>query len=86
MPIHIIPVEKLTAEALDGVIKEFISRNGTDYGAIETAMETKVRQVKQKLENGLAILIYDDETETTNIFRHDDPILKKLDKMNGEWG
>jgi len=84
MPIHIIPVDKLSAEALDGVIKEFISRNGTDYGEFEAVMETKVRQVKQKLEKGLAVLIYDDETETTNIFRHDDPILKKLDKMKGE--
>ena len=45
-------------------------------------METKVRQVKQKLEKGLAVLIYDDEMETTNIFRHDDPMLKKLDKID----
>jgi Uncharacterized protein conserved in bacteria len=80
MPIHIIPVEKLSAEALHGVIEEFISRGGTDYGEIEAAMETKVRQVKQKLENGLAVLVYDDEMETTNIFRNDDPILKKLEK------
>lgn len=79
MPIHIIPVDQLSAEALDGVIKEFISRNGTDYGEFEAAMETKIRQVKQKLKKGLAVLIYDDETETTNIFRHDDPILKKLE-------
>ena len=84
MPIHIIPVDKLSADTLEGVIKEFISRNGTDYGAIEAAMETKVRQVKQKMEKGLAVLIYDDESETTNIFRHDDPILKKLDKMKSE--
>jgi hypothetical protein len=84
MPIHIIPVDKLSAEALDGVIKEFISRNGTDYGEFEAVMETKIRQVKQKLEKGLAVLIYDDETETTNIFRHDDPMLKKLDRMNSE--
>ena len=82
MPIHIIPVEKLSAEALDGIIKEFISRNGTDYGEFEAAMETKIKQVKQKLENGLAVLLYDDEAETTNIFRHDDPILKKLDEVN----
>jgi uncharacterized protein YheU (UPF0270 family) len=79
MPIHIIPVDKLSADALDGVIKEFISRNGTDYGEFEAAMETKVRQVKQKLEKGLAVLVYDDEMETTNIFRHDDPILRKLE-------
>ena len=79
MPIHIIPVDKLSAEALDGVIKEFISRGGTDYGEVEAAIETKVRQVRQKLEKGLAVLIYDDEMETTNIFRNDDPILKKID-------
>ena len=82
MTIHIIPVDKLSAEALHGVIKEFISRNGTDYGEYEAAMETKVRQVKQKLENGLAVLVYDDEMETTNIFRHDDPVLKKLDNID----
>ncbi len=82
MSIHIIPVEKLSTDALDGVIKEFISRNGTDYGEYEAAMETKIRQVKQKLEKGLAVLLYDDEMETTNIFRHDDPILKKLDKID----
>jgi uncharacterized protein len=82
MPIHIIPVNKLSAEALQGVIKEFISRDGTDYGEIEASVESKFGQVKQKLENGLAVLIYDDEMETTNIFRNDDPVLKKLDKLN----
>ena len=78
MAIHIIPVDKLSAEALHGVIKEFISRNGTDYGEFEASAEKKFSQVKQKLENGLAVLIYDDETETTNISLADDPILKKL--------
>jgi hypothetical protein len=28
-------------------------------------------------------LVFDDETETTNIFLADDPVLKKIDK-NGE--
>ena len=79
MPTHIIPVDKLSPEALDGVIREFISRNGTDYGEFEASAEAKFRQVKQKLENGLAVLVYDDEMETTNMFRHDDPVLKKLD-------
>lgn len=30
-------------------------------------------------ENGLAVLIFDDETETINIFLANNPILKKLD-------
>ncbi|MGP8154025.1 MAG: YheU family protein [Smithella sp.] len=81
MPIHVIPVKKLSAKALKGVIEEFISRGGTDYGAVEASMETNFKQVKYKLENGLAVLLYDDETETTNIFPIDDPILKKLDTL-----
>ena len=79
MAVHIIPVNKLSAGALKGVIEEFISRNGTDYGAIEASLETSIRQVKAKLKSGSAVLVYDDETETTNIFLSDDPVLKKLD-------
>jgi uncharacterized protein len=81
MSIHIIPISKLSAKTLRGVIEEFISRNGTDYGAIEASWETNVQQVKDKLKNGSAVLIFDDETETTNIFLADDPFLKKLDKL-----
>ena len=62
MSIHIIPVNKLSAHALKGVIEEFISRNGTDYGAIEASLETMVRQVKSKLKDGSAVLVFDDET------------------------
>jgi uncharacterized protein YheU (UPF0270 family) len=80
MSIHIIPVSKLSAKALQGVIEEFISRNGTDYGAIEASWETNIKQVKCKLKNGLAVLVFDDETETTNIFLADDPVLKKIDE------
>lgn len=81
MSIHIIPANKLSAEALQGVIEEFISRNGTDHGAIEASWETNIRQVKYKLEAGLAVLVFDDETETTNIFFADDPILKKINAL-----
>jgi hypothetical protein len=44
-------------------------------------METKFKQVKDKLKKGLAVLVFDDETETTNIFLADDPILKKIDAI-----
>ena len=76
MSIHRIPVNKLSPEALQGVINEFISRDGTDYGEMEVSPETNFRQVKDKLETGLAVLIFDDETETTNIFLANDPMFK----------
>ena len=81
MTIHIIPVNKLSSHALKGVIEEFISRNGTDYGAIEASLETSFMQVKAKLKDRSAVLVFDDETETTNIFLSDDPVLKKLDAV-----
>ncbi|MGV8058149.1 MAG: YheU family protein [Smithellaceae bacterium] len=83
MSINIIPVNKLSPDALQGVIEEFISRSGTDYGAIEASRKTSINQVKHHLEKGRAVLIYDDETETTNIFLSDDPVFKKLDKISG---
>ena len=79
MAIHRIPVDKLSPEALQGVIEEYISRDGTDYGEVEIPMETKFRYVRDTLETGSAVLIFDDETETTNIFLSNDPVLRKLD-------
>ena len=78
MAVHIIPIDRLSPEALQGVIKEFITRDGTDYGEKEALPDINFWQVKRKLETGLAVLIYDDETETTNILQADDPILKTI--------
>lgn len=79
MSVHRIPVNKLSSEALRGVIEEFISRAGTDYGEVEASQETKFGQVKSRIATGEAVLIFDDETETTNIFLATDPVLQKLD-------
>jgi uncharacterized protein len=78
MSSHIIPVDRLSLEALRGVIEEFISREATDYGEMEVSPETKFRQVRHRLETGLAVLIFDDETETTNIFLADNPSLRGI--------
>lgn len=83
MSVHIIPVDRLSHEALQGVIEEFISREGTDYGEIEASPETSFRQVKHRLEKGLAVLVFDDETETTNIFQADNPIVRKVKALTG---
>ncbi|HOD79489.1 MAG TPA: YheU family protein [Syntrophorhabdus sp.] len=78
MSVHIIPVNRLSPEALRGVIQEFVSREGTDYGEREVSQEAKFEQVRHKLEHGLAVLIFDDETQTTNILSADDPILRRI--------
>jgi uncharacterized protein YheU (UPF0270 family) len=63
----IIPYQMLSPEALRGVIEAFITREGTDYGAQEVALDTKVMQVLQQLDAGTAVLVYDEATESCTI-------------------
>jgi uncharacterized protein YheU (UPF0270 family) len=70
-----IPRERLSAEALEGLIEEFVSREGTDYGAgAAPSFESKVADVRRQLDSGEAVILFDPETGTTNIvLRHDLP-------------
>ncbi len=74
-----IPYDQLNPETLHGVIEEFVTRDGTDYGDIEASLETKTSQVLGQLKSGNAVIVFDQETETCNILRSDDPILKKIE-------
>jgi len=63
----IIPHRMLSPDTLRGVIEAFVIREGTDYGAQEVPLETKVMQVHQQLEAGTAVIVYDAETESCTI-------------------
>jgi uncharacterized protein len=62
-----IPIEMLQPETLRNVIENFVTREGTDYGAIEVSLETKIEQVMSQLKSGKAILVYDRVSATCNI-------------------
>lgn len=73
-----IPYDQLSAEALLGVVEEFVTRDGTDYGEREVPLETKVTQVLNQLKSGRAFIIYDTANETCNIMKSDDPAVQAL--------
>lgn len=62
-----IPPDKLSEDALVGVIDEFITREGTDYGHEETTADGKRAQVRAQLSTGEALLLFDPKSETINI-------------------
>jgi hypothetical protein len=64
-----VPVDyrDLSPQALRGLIEEFVSREGTDYGLRETSFETKVRDVERQLESGEARIVFDLLQESANI-------------------
>ncbi|MFO0691816.1 MAG: YheU family protein [Myxococcota bacterium] len=57
----------LSAEALQGLVEEFVSREGTDYGHADRSLESKVRDVLRQLEDGEARIVFDLTTETASI-------------------
>ena len=58
----IIPYQMLSPEALRGVIEEFVTREGTDYGEHTVPLETKIMQIRQQLDAGTAVIVYDEAT------------------------
>jgi uncharacterized protein len=66
MPIHI-PIEALEPETLLRMLQDFVTRDGTDYGEVETALETKIQQVRSALEKGHAVIVFDESSETFTI-------------------
>lgn len=59
-----IPHDALEADTLTALIEDFVTRDGTDYGASETPLATKVAQVRRQLERGEAVITYDEEAGT----------------------
>ncbi len=67
----IVPYNELNAETLSTIIKEYVLREGTEYGAEDITIEEKIEQVQQQLKSGSAILVYSELHETVNIIPAD---------------
>lgn len=63
----IIPHQTISADALENMVEEFVTRSGTDYGADEASLTDKVQQVMRQLDKGEAVIVYDPALETCNI-------------------
>ncbi len=73
MPPHVIvPWQRLSREALRGVIEEFVTREGTEYGFTEVPLETKVAQIQKQLERKEVVVLFDAKAQTVNLVRADD--------------
>lgn len=74
-----IPYDQLSNEALQGVIEEFVTRDGTDYGEVQIPFGTKITQVLNQLKSKDAFIVFDQHSETCTILLKDDHILNSID-------
>ena len=62
-----VPHSDLSPEALQGVIEAFVLREGTEYGAHDVPLDSKVAQVLRQLERGEARILFDPVTESIDL-------------------
>ena len=62
-----VPASALSPDALRGLVVEFVTRDGTDYGVRERSLEEKVRDVLRQIERGEARIMFDPASRTANI-------------------
>ncbi len=63
-----VPPEALSEEALQRVIEEFVSREGTEYGGHEVSLHDKVATVHRQLHRGDAVIRFDAESGSVGIY------------------
>lgn len=62
-----VPYTALSADALRGLVEEFVTRDGTDYGVRERTVEEKIRDVVRQLERGEVKIVFDPASRTANL-------------------
>ena len=68
-PVIIVPFEKLSDQALEGLIDEFVLREGTDYGKNEYTLEQKHEQIKKQLTAKQILVVFDSVEQSCSITR-----------------
>lgn len=68
----VLDFRSLSPEALRGLLEEFVTREGTDYGLREIDFDEKVRDVEAQLESGDAKVVFDLIEDRANIVPADE--------------
>jgi len=66
-----IPPGQLSAELLQAVMEDYITREGTDYGHREFTLEEKVAQLQGQLQRGQIVIAYDPLSESCSLIAKD---------------
>jgi uncharacterized protein YheU (UPF0270 family) len=63
----LIPPDRLSAEVLEALIEEFVTRHGTNLADASA----KALQVRAQLKTGQVVIVYDEKSDSTNIVAKD---------------
>ncbi len=66
-PRVLVPWDRVSPAALQGILEEYVTREGTEYGPTDVPLEDKVRQVRRQLEKGEVVVLFDLTSQTVNL-------------------
>lgn len=58
-----VPVSRLSPQALRGLLEEFVTRDGTDYGERERSLEEKIDGLLSRVQRGEVRILFESESE-----------------------
>jgi uncharacterized protein YheU (UPF0270 family) len=62
-----IPWDQLATDTLRALVEEFVTRDGTDYGEHEIALNTKVEQVLSGIKHKRFVIVYDQDMDSVQL-------------------
>ncbi|WP_078083942.1 YheU family protein [Microbulbifer mangrovi] len=68
----IIPHRQIDPEALQNLLEEYATRDGTDYGEREVSLEDKVASLRRQLENKTVVIWFEPGEESVNLVLAED--------------
>ena len=68
----IIPYNELSEDALQALIEDFVTRDGTDYGEDEKSTQEKAEHLFELLKAGELLITYNEVTESCGLVSKDD--------------
>ncbi|GAB3463447.1 YheU family protein [Azotobacter salinestris] len=74
----LIPHHLLETDTLTRLIEDFVTREGTDNGD-ETPLETRVQRVRQALERGEALILFEPDSQQCQLMAKRDVPKEWLD-------
>ncbi len=67
----LIPWQSLSEEALSGVLEEYITRDGTDYGANELTLDARLQRARRQLQKGDVQLVFNSAEQSCHVITRD---------------
>ncbi|MDX1732852.1 MAG: YheU family protein [Halioglobus sp.] len=73
MPQYVqVPPQRLDGGVLQALMEEYVTRDGTDYGENELALQAKVSNLRGQLERGDVCLVYELDSEQWDLLPRED--------------